>query len=92
MTNFAYNHSLHGAPSVTVLLASTAPCVTDWNTDGVDFLDPSDATAGVHFDLPPSVATVAAGSVATDALQSFETLILMAFADLIDTKALADIR
>ncbi|MGE0425809.1 MAG: hypothetical protein AB7O88_26350 [Reyranellaceae bacterium] len=92
MTIFAYNHSLNGAASVTVLQASAASYATEKSGDGVEFLDPSDATAGVHFDLPPSVATLAAGSVVTDALQSFETLILVAFADLIDTRVLADIR
>lgn len=92
MTIFAYNDSVNGATPITAMQANATLLVTDRGGDGVEFLEPSDATAGVDFDLPPSVVTVAAGSVAIDGLQSFEALILVTFADLIDIEALADIR
>ncbi len=91
MTIFANDNSASSAASVTAMQVYASLRFMDRNGEGVDFLDLSDATAGVELKLPDSINVIAGDGLATDELQGFEALILTAFADLIDTKALAGI-
>lgn len=92
MTNLTYNNDTNSVSWARAMQALTGLRFLDKSGDGVDFLDQSDATAGVDLKLPPSVYVIAGDGLATSEFQSFEALILTAFADLIDTKALANIR
>lgn len=53
----------------------------------VEFLEPSDATAGVELDLPRAIAPGINSGFHTDDLQSFEAMIVAALADVIGTLA-----
>jgi hypothetical protein len=92
VTNFTYNNDANSVSWARAMQALTGLRFPDKGGEGVDFLDQSDATAGVDLKLPHSVYVIAGDGFATDEFQSFEALILNAFADLIDTKALANIR
>ena len=92
MTNFTYNNDANSASWARAMQALTGLRFADKSGESVDFLELSDATVGVELKLPHSVNVMAGDGLATDELQSFEALILAAFADLIDTRALANIR
>lgn len=92
MTDFTYNNDANSASWATAMQALMGMRFMDKSGEGVDFLDLSDATAGVELKLPHSVNVIAGDSLASDEFQGFEALILAAFADLVDTKALAVIR
>ena len=91
MTNFTYNNDANSASWATAMQAFIGLRLADKGGESVDFLDLSDATAGVELKLPHSVNGIAGDGLASDEFQDFEALILAAFADLIDSKALAKI-
>ncbi len=91
MTSFTYNNDANSASWAMAMQAFTGLRFTDKSAEGVDFLDLSDATAGVELKLPRIINAIAGDGLATDELQGFEALILDAFADLVDIRKLANI-
>jgi hypothetical protein len=84
---FAYNSSAAGSFRIRPSAANDDLC----SDEGVDFLELSDATAGVDFGLSHCLTSITAVGLCANRIQGFKAMILSASADIVDDNTLENI-